>query len=816
MSHKKAVPHMTDIAQIFEKEDHIRFLLSEIEKNKYDKETAAGLLMNMEGIDLGKKSAYRYIGSLKTYHFIEENEDVLSISDISEDYLNGTLSYHDFILKAISQNIEWRYFLKDFLDILNENTLPLSRKTFLENLSMKDYLVGESERRYISEILKLLSIANIIVYEKGEIKTLLKKEKHVLQYVRKNQQEMLNLLLMAEKRVSKPTLRRIYRATVHSYLPLRENRNEIEKVQAEIDDIRKKGIKEQQKRIDYSGESKWELTDTLYDWQKDFLNRWMEKKNGIVEVVTGAGKTHLAMAIMQEMKKEFPDLKVTIIVPTIVLLEQWYQNLVYKLQLSPEEIALRGGGHTDRFGDKTVMISVINSAIKNEFIAKETDGMEHNLLIVDECHRAGAQEFRRIFDAHRNWNLGLSATPERESDNAFEEVLEKELGPIIGRFTYIDALEKGIIPRFNIYNYAVLLTREEQVKYDSLTKEIRKIVLRIKNKYPNANNVKNFEVYLKTLQKSHPKDRDLFLYFQKTKERKELVYGASNRKKLVKKILEKVLSEEGEGSKNKDSSDSPIEMVSSSDKAIVFHEKIDEVNSLYFEIPNTYVSIYHSGLPNSINRIGMDLYKLNLMRVLLSVKALIEGVDVPKANLGIIMASSSSQTQRIQSLGRVLRRAEGKDVTNLFIVYVKNTTDERVYMKTNWDEIIGKGNVEYRMWTEYGEVPIDPPQFKEKKEVVFDEEDLVPGTEYPGRYSGETYSFDSRGSVFRKSSGGRKYLDGNFESLWATYRKYKPTGGRFIVNEKGHVLIKARVKGKLETIYLGNLENDFGIHSLSD
>ena len=490
-------------------------------------------------------------------------------------------------------------------------------------------------------------------------------------------------------------------------------------------------------------------------------------------------------------------------------MEQWFENLVKKLQISPDEIGLKGGGHNGSFDGKSVLIIVINSAIKNNFIGRETKDIPHNLLIVDECHRAGAAKFRNIFSAHRDWELGLSATPEREADTAYEDVLVKELGEKIGSYTYNDALEDGIIPHFDIYNYAVILTNEEKIRYERLTKEIQKILERLKFRYPQLNNPKvKMEAILKKLQKKHPKDRDLFLYFQKTKERKDALYSATNRKLLVKKILRSILS-----SKDKNTElqgNSPLSTISSKDRAIVFHEKIDEINSLFIDLDSVDVSIYHSGFPKSLNRIGLELYQSHQTKVLLSVKALIEGVDVPETNVGIIMASSSSQTQRIQSLGRVLRRAPGKDKTKLFVVYVRNTADERIYRRTrDWDKIIGKGNIEFRMWTEFGETKIDPPEFTSEKKYIessfIDEKELVEGDIYPGKYEGVSFSFDSLGSLFQKTSRGRVYIE-NSRDLWRVFRKYKPKGGKVLINKSGHALIKVKRGDRLETIYLGNFK----------
>ncbi len=813
MAEEKLVPHMTDLVTILRSEKNLRTLLETVRDRELSKDDIAEVLMGLPGIDLKPASAKRYIGSLCTYSFLVDDKTV-GLSDYSRKYLeNGEeFPYPDYILSCLSRNLEWSYFLPDLHGIVEEHG-PLKKSDIISHLGDSGYDVTSKVNvgRYLGEILPILDIAEVIRYESNLASSGKRSRNNVLRYARTNQRELLNMLQMANRRViPKPTLRRIYRATVKAHLPLRRWRTVTSNAQEELEEIRAIDITKREKEKERRIQSKWELTDDLWGWQKEFLRLWLQKKRGIAKVVTGAGKTHLALAIIEKLKKQSDDLHVTIIVPTIVLLEQWYSVLMEKLQISPDEIGLKGGGYSDTFEGNKILIVVINSAIKGGFIMKETEDLENNLLIVDECHRAGAKEFRRIFKATRDWELGLSATPEREMDRAFEEVLEKELGSIIGEYTYNDALEDGIIPRFDIYNYAVILNEQEKNRYSRLTKEIRKIVERLKYKYQQLNNPKiKMEAMLKALQKDHPEDKDLFLYFQKTKERKnEVLYPAESRKRFVRNILDRILEK-------KDNTDTEIEgstiVTSPQDRVIMFHEIIDEVNSLFIELDSPYVSIYHSGFPNSLNRIGLDLYQSGQTRVLLSVRALIEGVDVPKTNLGIIMASSSSQTQRIQSLGRVLRKAKGKEETKLFIVYVRNTTDERIYRKTNWDRIIGRGNIEFRMWTEFGDIPIDAPQAPERRTYVdiedINEESLEEDGIYPGKYEGESYSFDSYGKLFKKIGGERSYVGDDDGRLWQRFKKHKPSGGKLIINERGHVLIKTQKKGRLETVYIGTVDD---------
>lgn len=814
MVNEKVVPHMTDLIKILNHERYFREFLKKIKGKKLPSDDVLKIFMELPVINLAESTSERYIGSLSQFSFLIKEDDEMSLSKYSERYLEGNLDYSEYILKCLCRNLEWAHFLPDIHKIIDEHG-PIKKKNIIEHLKENNYETDpDTTGRYLSEILKILDITNVIIYENGVAKTSEKtrKRNEINKFARAVQKDLINLLQMADRRknLDKRTLRRIYNKTVKAYIPGREHRSEALNTLKETEEIRKKITSTKEKEEKVLEESKWKLVDDLWNWQDNFHELWMEKKRGIAKVVTGAGKTHLAMAIIESLKTKHDDLHVTIIVPTIVLQNQWYDNLVEKLQISSEEIGKRGGGHKDTFENNKVLISVINSAIKNNFIKKETKDIKNNLFIVDECHRAGAPDFRDVFKANRKWELGLSATPERERDNAFENVLVEELGEIIGSYTYKDALKDGIIPRFNIYNYAVMLSNEEKRKYEKLTREIRNIVKRLKMKYPFLEKSDmNFEAALHSLKDSNPDDRDLYSYFQKTKKRKEeIVYPAKNRIKLVKDLIK--------GAIRRRDYETPFEEdsklnLTEDDRVMLFHESIDEVNSLFMELDSPFVSIYHSEFPNSLNRIGLELYKSGSTNILLSVKALIEGVDVPKTNIGIIMASSSSITQRVQSLGRVLRKTEAKDETKMIIPYVKDTTDESIYYKKDWDEIVGKKNIEFKMWTKYGEVDIERPKAPERTKFqdieTIDENMLEKGEKYPGKFEGKEYSFDHKGELFEKNNSSRNYIEFDLKELWKEFRSFKPGGGKLKINWLGHILINLKEEGEYKTLYLGNIDD---------
>ena len=87
------------------------------------------------------------------------------------------------------------------------------------------------------------------------------------------------------------------------------------------------------------------------------------------------------------------------------------------------------------------------------------------MLVVDECHWAGSEYNRGVFEGDARWRLGLSATPER-GDDGYDEVLVPELGGIVYRYSLKDAMDDGVLADFRLVNLLVDLTRSELSEYN--------------------------------------------------------------------------------------------------------------------------------------------------------------------------------------------------------------------------------------------------------------------------------------------------------------------------------------------------------------
>jgi hypothetical protein len=114
---------------------------------------------------------------------------------------------------------------------------------------------------------------------------------------------------------------------------------------------------------------KWHLARDvqLYEWQADCIERWFAAgRRGTVKVVTGGGKTLLALALAERLQnQQVSDVRVAIVVPTIVLMHQWYDELLAHSDLPAIAIGRLGGGYKDDFSaGRRILIAVLASAHK--------------------------------------------------------------------------------------------------------------------------------------------------------------------------------------------------------------------------------------------------------------------------------------------------------------------------------------------------------------------------------------------------------------------------------------------------------------------
>ena len=371
----------------------------------------------------------------------------------------------------------------------------------------------------------------------------------------------------------------------------------------------------------------------LREWQEKAFPLWWAEKRGIVKVVTGGGKTVFAIHCLTKYLEEEKDNSIFIVVPSIALLDQWYEGL--QKTFDDTDISLNGGGeHLEEISKIT--ISTIDSVknIIHKFDASNT------LLIVDECHKIGTE--KRGETLTNNWHatLGLSATPERDYDDNFYIIIKKILGDIIFDYDYIDAREDEVIVNFKLlYAYAAM-TKDEEDKYKKFTKSIQRRAATI-----GGNNMNDYPLKM--------------LIFNRAR----MVKNSKNRIPFGVELLQK------------HKRDSWIVFTENKKQAKEFNKIINKKG---------YKSaIYNTDLDNAEREENLSNFKSGNLNVLVSCTALDEGFDMPEADGAMILSASSSKRQRIQRMGRVLRITANKENALIVTVYSSKTEFDKLREESN-------------------------------------------------------------------------------------------------------------------------------------
>lgn len=608
----------------------------------------------------------------------------------------------------------------------------------------------------------------------------------------------------------------------------------------------------------------------LYDWQAEAADAWFEPADGLVtsqkraaesgiaRVVTGAGKTVMALEVIRRWLDRHPEGVVTVLVPTRVLMRQWLEELVEKLNVPTDQVGWAGGGHKDRFEeDYRIIVSIVNTAVKDDFLENTlcAAGVDEHLLIADECHRYTGETFSNVFSYPRTASLGLSATPlsdpGSDEHSGSDELLLTELGDIYFDLTYDEAIRRNLIPEFHVRYVGFDLTEPERETYETLSENVSDAVSEIETRYGNrlyeldGHYAHKLRTIADSTDGATPAIADFFRY---TQQRRKLVADAIGRQAITLSLLKQAIN--------------------NSQKSIVFQERIEQLEQmvapaetrgrnyrtggvseeygdrqqLYRQFPGLDTVdqaleelffdadyrpvMYHSGhRSDAWNDFAVEWFDdEGFANVMLSVKALVEGVDVPSADVGIVRVSSGSVRQRIQTLGRVLRTGDDPSAASeLYVLYARDTVDEKIFREYDWDEQLSMADLTHLIWNPEGdwtEGDWDPnlPFWECVRVATADEipdpecgrpipdvSELSRGDRYDGPREGYRFSVDSEGQPFEGGPERRHYIEHEGAAEMAEYVANRG-GGKIIVNEANH----AMTIEEGEVVFLGVIDpNEF-------
>lgn len=219
--------------------------------------------------------------------------------------------------------------------------------------------------------------------------------------------------------------------------------------------------------------------DNCWRHQTEAISTFLENKNGILEMATGTGKTRTALKIIHRLFNLNNINRVVITMYGNDLLKQWVKECLENFDINVQIYK-----HFESYKElssfllcrkKCILIISRDAGYLDECLTRleQRCPNEKNsiLFIFDEVHGFGAQSYRLALSGRISpykYRLGLSATPDREYDEAGNAFIQEEVGPIIFTFGLDDAIKRGILCEFNYYPINYHLTDEDKRKKKSI------------------------------------------------------------------------------------------------------------------------------------------------------------------------------------------------------------------------------------------------------------------------------------------------------------------------------------------------------------
>lgn len=379
----------------------------------------------------------------------------------------------------------------------------------------------------------------------------------------------------------------------------------------------------------------------LRKYQKMAIAAWVKNNGcGIFQMATGTGKTKTSLAAITKILDVYYSNKakcgLVVVVPYIVLLEQWIEDLsdfgivpvsCYEskskwLHRLEETIRLFNESARDRFFAITTDATFITADFQKCIANINGD----YIFLADEMHHLTSELMRNSLPLNAKYRLGLSATLITKYNSKQMDALKEYFGGVVYEYSMRDAIANDFLTRYFYYPIFVELTEDEKRDYYELSRKISKAVAIAGGEIDEDDNTP-----LKGL----------------LSQRSRLLASASNKLIELKKLMSKL-------------KDKTNMIIYCGDKIELDVRYIDKV----FDIVNNQLGVVSAKFTAAEDRQQrkdiLSLFEQRIIQALVAIRCLDEGVDIPQLETAIVMSSGNNPKEFIQRRGRILRKATGK------------------------------------------------------------------------------------------------------------------------------------------------------------
>lgn len=387
----------------------------------------------------------------------------------------------------------------------------------------------------------------------------------------------------------------------------------------------------------------------LLAWQVRAVRAWVSAgSTGVVEAVTGTGKTHVGLEVIARAVASGE--RSTVLVPTVDLQRQWLERL--QTHLPGAEAACLGGVGGGDVERAPVVVALVQSASRTDLTRHA--GM--TTLVADEVHRYGADSWSSALRPTYTHRLGLTATLER-ADDGVDRHIRPYFGATVMTYLFEEAITDDVVAPFRLIFAPVAMRPDEQEKYDAETTTLSRALSSIRAVGELRNN------------------RPLPQQLAELTARSDRV-GRLARSAAMATTRRRLLLAELEG--KLDAVNRLAGVVDSSQGTVIFTQtkRMAEGAAERLRSQNVAAAAMFSGVPDAERQQNLRDLATGTLQALAAPKLLDEGIDVPSVDLGVVLAASRSRRQMVQRLGRVIRRKKDGRAVTFVLVYAPGTVED--------------------------------------------------------------------------------------------------------------------------------------------
>lgn len=395
----------------------------------------------------------------------------------------------------------------------------------------------------------------------------------------------------------------------------------------------------------------------LHDYQKEAIASWVgENYHGIFDMATGTGKTFTGLGAISKLSEDLNDkLAVIIVCPYQHLVEQWVEDIV-RFNMKPiigyssspqrdwkQRLSKAVRDQKLRIDKSFFCFVCTNATFTNKDVQDQIGKIRSPiLLVVDEAHNFGAASYARLLDERFTYRLALSATLERHGDEEGTAFLYHFFGKKCIEYSLERAIKEDKLTPYKYYPVVVHLNEEELEKYEQLSYEMSKCIIKGKNGKSKLN--KHGEIL--------------------ALKRARVVAGASEKLTALRSEIQPYVHDNNIlvycGATN----------VYDGSEYVADAEDVRQIEAVTYilgiEMGMEVAQFTSSENMETRATIKEQFQRGDRLQAIVAIKCLDEGVNIPGIRTAFILASTTNPKEYIQRRGRVLRKAPNKPYAEIY------------------------------------------------------------------------------------------------------------------------------------------------------